>query len=186
MLFIYRYLVLSTHSMTFNINRATTSDIPVIKSMAEVVFRDTYSNILSSPQIDYMMEWMYSSESLAKQFGNGHRFFIAYANDIPCGYMSIKDETASNESITLFHLHKLYVMPDFQGHRIGKALFEKAFKYAKENRTGSKALLELNVNRFNTALGFYLKRGMKITKEGDFPIGNGYFMNDYIMSMEID
>ena len=26
---------------------------------------------------------------------------------------------------------------------------------------------------------------LNIVKEGDFPIGNGYYMNDYIMSIEI-
>jgi hypothetical protein len=27
--------------------------------------------------------------------------------------------------------------------------------------------------------------GMTKVDEGDFPIGNGYYMNDYIMGMEI-
>jgi len=27
--------------------------------------------------------------------------------------------------------------------------------------------------------------GMKKLREGDFPIGNGYYMNDYIMGKEI-
>ena len=27
--------------------------------------------------------------------------------------------------------------------------------------------------------------GMRRLREGDFPIGNGYYMNDYIMGLEI-
>ena len=27
--------------------------------------------------------------------------------------------------------------------------------------------------------------GMRKLREGDFPIGNGYYMNDYIMGLEI-
>jgi ribosomal protein S18 acetylase RimI-like enzyme len=39
----------------------------------------------------------------------------------------------------------------------------------------------LNVNRNNKALGFYQKFGFVILREEDIDIGNGYFMNDYIM-----
>ncbi len=45
--------------------------------------------------------------------------------------------------------------------------------------------MELNVNRNNPALGFYEHMGMKKVREGDFPIGNGYYMNDYIMGLDI-
>ena len=46
--------------------------------------------------------------------------------------------------------------------------------------------MELNVNRNNKALGFYLHMGMKKASEGDFDIGNGFYMNDYIMSIDIE
>ena len=41
--------------------------------------------------------------------------------------------------------------------------------------------MELNVNRNNKALQFYQHMGMRKLREGDFPIGNGYYMNDYII-----
>lgn len=28
--------------------------------------------------------------------------------------------------------------------------------------------------------------GMKKVRQGDFPIGNGYYMNDYIMALRIE
>ena len=60
-----------------SITQATESDIHVIKSMADVVFRNTYSSILTAEQVEYMMEWMYSDKSLEKQFSDLHIFFIA-------------------------------------------------------------------------------------------------------------
>lgn len=45
--------------------------------------------------------------------------------------------------------------------------------------------MELNVNRHNRALHFYERMGMRKLREGDFPIGGGYWMNDYIMGLEI-
>ena len=76
-----------------SITQATESDIHVIKSMANVVFRNTYSSILTAEQVEYMMEWMYSDKSLEKQFSDLHSFFIAWCNGIPVGYMSIQKES---------------------------------------------------------------------------------------------
>ena len=50
---------------------------------------------------------------------------------------------------------------------------------------GRPALLELNVNRNNSAVGFYQHLGLKILRQGDFHIGNGFYMNDYIMGIDI-
>lgn len=54
----------------------------------------------------------------------------------------------------------------------------------QENDT-AKLTPTLNVNRNNKALHFYEHKGMKKLREGDFPIGNGYYMNDYIMGLEL-
>lgn len=47
------------------------------------------------------------------------------------------------------------------------------------------AAWSLNVNRNNRALHFYERMGMRKLREGDFPIGDGYYMNDYIMGLDI-
>ncbi|HCN52888.1 MAG TPA: hypothetical protein DIS88_03510 [Prevotella sp.] len=41
----------------------------------------------------------------------------------------------------------------------------------------------LHVNRCNKAKTFY--DGMKVSKQGDYDIGNGYFMNNYMMEKVI-
>ena len=171
--------------MEIEITQATADDIPVIESMAGIAFRHTYRDILSTEQIEYMMDWMYSAASLEKQLLNGHRFFIARYGNTTCGYMSIQKERVDESTVTIYHLHKLYVMPAHQGKGIGESLFDHVCMYATEEKDTPKARIELNVNRFNKAIGFYLKKGMKIAHEGDFPIGSGYYMNDYIMSIEL-
>ena len=75
-------------------------------------------------------------------------------------------------------------MPAFQKGGYGKQLFNAAIRWIKKVHP-SPCKMELNVNRHNPALGFYEHLGMKKVREGDFDIGNGYFMNDYIMAMEI-
>lgn len=164
----------------FSIRKATTNDIPLIHEMAWVVFPHTYKEILTPEQIDYMMEWMYSEDSLHKQMEkDGHIYYLAFKEDEPAGYLSIQPEGEH-----VFHLQKIYVLPSFQGMKLGKQLFEQAIKAIKELHPAP-CQMRLNVNRQNKALAFYERMGMVNVDEGDFPIGNGYYMNDFIMGMDI-
>ena len=164
----------------FEIRKAFVEDISVIRLLASVVFPDTYKEILSTEQLEYMMDWMYSTESLNRQMTeDGHIYYLAYQADEPVGYLSIQPEGEH-----IFHLQKIYVLPAFQGKGLGKLLFEQAIRAIKELHPFP-CQMRLNVNRQNKALTFYLKMGMTKVDEGDFPIGNGYYMNDYIMGLNI-
>ena len=156
-----------------------------IHDMAEIVFRETYRNILSAEQIDYMMDWMYSPSSLKRQMEEGHAYYIAWSDDRACAYVSIQREGLSDDGYELFHLQKIYILPSHQGCGLGRQLFDTAVSHARSESKGMKARIELNVNRKNPAVGFYKNLGMEICREGDFHIGEGYYMNDYIMGIDI-
>ena len=66
----------------------------------------------------------------------------------------------------------------------GALLFRSAVAYVR-SVCPEPCRMELNVNRHNRALHFYERMGMRKLREGDFPIGGGYWMNDYIMGLEI-
>ena len=164
----------------FYIRKATTADIPLINNLAKQVFPETYKNILSQEQIDFMMDWMYSPESLRKQMEEeGHTYYIAYVECEAAGYVSIQPLV-----IYLFELQKIYVLPYYQKYHLGRQLFEQAVKAIRELHP-EPCLMELRVNRHNPALGFYEHMGMKKLREDDCHIGNGYYMNDYIMGLDI-
>ncbi|MDO5322285.1 MAG: GNAT family N-acetyltransferase [Bacteroidia bacterium] len=160
------------------IRQAGIQDIPAIRVMADVVFRRTYKEILSPEQMEYMMDMMYSEESLQRQLEEGV-FFI----DEGRGYASARPDGAADDGTPRYHLEKLYVMPEAQKTGLGKQLFETVCDWVKSHE--ATALLELNVNRYNPSLGFYEHLGMTRARSGDFPIGNGYYMNDYIMAIEL-
>ena len=164
----------------FKIRKATLEDIEMINRLAWIVFPHTYKEILSPEQMEYMMDWMYSPENLHKQMTeDGHIYYLAFEGDEPAGYLSIQPEGEHT-----YHLQKIYVLPSFQGKKLGKLLFEQAIKAIKELHP-EPCQMRLNVNRQNKALTFYEKMGMKKVDEGDFHIGNGYYMNDYIMELDI-
>ena len=163
----------------FEIRKATKDDCPQIRQLAEQIFPATYKEIISQEQIDFMMDWMYSISNLNKQMDDGHIYFLAYREPAPVGYVSVEQQNKD-----LFHLQKIYVLGSEQGTGCGKFLFTEAVKYIKTVHPAP-CTMELNVNRENRAIRFYEHMGMHKARQGDFSIGNGYFMNDYIMSMEL-
>lgn len=171
--------------MDIDIRLAGTNDLQTIHEMAEVVFRETYKTILSPEQMDYMMEWMYSIANLEGQVASGHVYYIALADDEPMGYVSVRKDCVDADGTQVWHLEKIYVMPSAQGKGLGLRLLETAKQHVRDNKSGLKARIELNVNRNNPAVGFYRRQGLSILRQGDFPIGNGFYMNDYIMGIDV-
>lgn len=163
---------------SFSIKPATTADIPTIIAIQEQTWEATYSEILTSEQIDYMFEKIYSPESLERQFTvEQHSFLILLNDGKPEGFASVSEEGREK-----FKLHKIYVLPSTQGTGAGKYLLAAVENYVKS--AGGKKL-GLNVNRYNKAKGFYEKMGFAVTGEEDIPIGP-YWMNDYVLEKELN
>lgn len=158
------------------IRKAEIDDCGLIRQLASRVWEPTYGTILSEEQLDYMFDWMYSTDSLQRQMESGHVFFIITKGEEPAGYISIEKEGEGR-----YHLQKIYILPEYQGFGLGRELLKKAEEYVRSEQPEGLLVLVLNVNRSNPARFFYEKMGFSIESEGDFDIGNGFFMNDYIM-----
>jgi GNAT superfamily N-acetyltransferase len=165
---------------------ATLSDRALIRSISERTWPSTYGHIISQEQIDFMLEWMYSDASLEKQMNTGCSFYIANLNGDDVGFCSVSPEEEENNSTEKVagakphKLNKLYVLPIAQGTGVGKALLNKSIDVAKASGSSS---LFLQVNKQNDAYTFYLKHGFVKEQEFKFDIGNGFFMDDYVMRL---
>lgn len=160
-------------SDTLTIRKAGLPDIAVIQSIAYETWPVAYGDILTKGQLDYMLEKMYSETALQSQMGNGHQFFLAIKDNRSLGFASV-----SEENYETFKLNKLYVLPQIQKTGAGKALLDTVIIHAK-SKNGKR--LQLQVNRHNAAKNFYVNQGFVIIEEADLDIGNGFFMNDFIM-----
>ena len=157
------------------IRPATLEDRALIRSISERTWPSTYGHIISQKQIDFMLDWMYSDESLADQFEKGHQFFIAQLSGEDIGFCSVsKNDEAKGDH----KLNKLYILPNIQKSGAGTALLNKAIEIAK---TSGSTSLFLQVNKHNNAYEFYLKKGFIKESEFKFDIGNGFYMDDYVM-----
>src|SRR6478735_2016991 len=159
------------------IRKASPADINDIRRIAHATWPSAYGELLAKEQLDYMLGLMYSETSLQEQMNKGHQFFMAQLDKQSFGFASVSAEGDGS-----FKLNKLYVTPITQKTGAGKALLDEVISYAKQNN-GSRLFLQ--VKRENNAKGFYEKHGFVITGELDLDIGNGYFMNDYIMELSL-
>ena len=149
---------------------------PIIQDIAYKTWQVTYSPILSPEQMTYMLEWMYSVDSICEQVDvKGHYFIMARLNNLFVGFASYE---LNYQDSAKTRIHKIYVLPDMQGAGVGKALMDVISEAAIKVQNTK---LNLNVNRFNKSLIFYQKIGFEIVAEEDIDIGRGYLMEDYIM-----
>jgi diamine N-acetyltransferase len=160
------------------ITTANLSDVCVINRLAHKIWWHTYGDFISTQQITFMLNEMYSEASLQNQLQQGHTFkLISFENNF-CGFASY----CKTSKIGLFKIAKLYIHQNYQGLGLGKALI-----YTIENEV--KALgataIQLNVNRENKAQYFYLKMGYKIFDSVNICYHN-FILNDYVMHKQLN
>ncbi len=157
--------------MNITFRKANTSDSSLIISLAGKIWNEHYPSIISQKQIDYMLADKYSNTAIKSGMQKGEKFFLCFCDNVPLGYASI--ERCQN----YYYLHKFYI--DVSSHRkgIGMAFFSYLLNQIDETKE-----IRLQVNRKNfKAVNFYFKMGFIIGNVGDFAIGGGYFMNDFVM-----
>lgn len=163
--------------MTFSV--ATNSQLEIIQDLAKAIWPDAYGAILSQEQLEYMMEMMYSLDSLENQLKNNIVFLLAKEENDFIGFASYELNFQNSNKTKI---HKLYILPTIQGKGVGKNLILHIQEIAKKN---SNAALILNVNKYNKAKDFYLHNQFEIADSLVVDIGNGYVMDDFVMVKKI-
>ena len=166
------------HDPVFTIRNATVLDIPLIRTLAKQIWPDAYREILSQQQINYMMNYIYGEAALKRQMASGHQFIIIYNIAIPVGFISFNEVEPG-----IYKLQKIYILANQQGRGTGKFAVGQVIAAIKPK--GAKALL-LNVNKYNKAIGFYEKLGFVTISDEKIDIGQGYFMDDYVMEKKLE
>lgn len=163
-----------------SIRDAAIPDIELIRQLAEQTWWPTYTPLLTHEQVRYMLDTIYSAETLERVMKDGSQHFIILYDDRgPQGFASYGLRSGETN---VFKLHKLYVLPDNQGKGYGRSLIEEVKRRIRRQNSHT---LDLNVNRFNPAKSFYEKLGFRIIREEDISIGP-YWMNDYVMRLVIN
>lgn len=164
----------------FSIRTADNNDCYLINELASRVWGNTYGEILTKDQLEYMFEMMYAPENIEKQITElHHQYFIVYKDNVPSGYLSIEQKD-NNTHI----FQKIYALPETQGTGMGRYMIEQGVAYLKGIHKPPFSII-LYVNRDNKALGFYKHMGFEVIDTRDHHIGGDYYMNDYIMELAV-
>lgn len=153
---------------------ATAKDVSIIRAIAQECWPMAYRGIISEEQIIYMLEEMYSEASLVQQMNEGCEFLLCETNNQITGFASYSLLENGNSK-----LHKLYLLSSEKGKGHGKLLLEEVMHRAKTR--GAKKI-ELQVNKQNPSKEFYRLMGFEIKEELVLNIGNGFVMDDYVLT----
>ena len=153
------------------IRSADYKDINLIQKLAREIWFAHYTSILSITQIEYMLNWMYSTKTIEEELQNGAIWEIAALDSEPVGFIAfLPDKDA-------IHLKKLYFKPEVHGKGFGQEALAHVINCA---RTLQIPKVVLSVNKKNEkAIKAYEKAGFTRTKSKVDHIGNGYVMDDY-------
>jgi ribosomal protein S18 acetylase RimI-like enzyme len=106
-------------------------------------------------------------------------FEILWLGKKPVGYCSYSLTSNPGE----VKLEQLYLLEECRGKGLGSLMLCHVEAEAQKKNAG---LLMLQVNKRNeNSIAIYRKVGFQIREEAIFDIGNGYFMDDYVMEKRI-
>src|ERR1051326_209412 len=140
-----------------------------IQSLAGVIWRACYPEIITREQIDYMLAWMYSPETLRDEIrSQGICYERLLAGSELIGFSAY----GPTEQRDAYKLHKLYLHPAWQGRGLGSQLLRHCEDAARISDAGR---LLLNVNKRNErAIAVYRRNGFDVIESVTVDIGGGF------------
>jgi len=158
----------------------TDSDIEPLIGLARDIWYRHYPDIISVEQIEYMLAQRYGAELIRAQIASGAAWWDKLELDAALVAFSACERGSKPDEMKL---DKLYVGYGLRGQGLGSLLIRNAENRARA--AGCTRLL-LQVNKNNTsAIAAYRRNGFAVEREAKFDIGNGFYMDDYVMVKEV-
>ena len=154
------------------------SEIHEIANLAEEIWHQHFTPIIGEAQVNYMVEKFQSYPALREQIGqDGYEYYQLFSSHTFAVSVGIHPEAES-----LF-LSKLYIKKECRGQHLATEALHFLVDLCKD-RGLNKIWLTCNKHNENT-LAVYDHLGFVITDEQVADIGNGFVMDDFILTLEI-
>ncbi len=164
------------HTLSFYPVKAE-KDIQLLCTMAQEIWHEHFTPILGVAQVDYMVEKFQSPPAITEQLEKGYLYYLLLLEGSPIGYTGIHPEEDA-----LF-LSKLYLKKSFRGKGYARQAMNFLESFGKKRGLSK---IWLTVNRYNTGtIAAYKAMGLKTVREEKADIGEGFFMDDYIMEKSL-
>ncbi len=156
----------------FKIKTAQKDDLPLLQKLAREIWIAHYTAILSTDQIEYMLNLMYSESTIEQEINCGVIWKLITTDEIPVGFISYSPSESD------LKLNKLYILPGYHGQGFGQTAITHVIDYAARHNI-PKVYLTVNKKNYK-AIKAYEKAGFLCTSSEVTDIGNGFVMDDFI------
>jgi ribosomal protein S18 acetylase RimI-like enzyme len=153
--------------------------ISAVAMLADTIWNQHFVSIIGREQVDYMLKKFQSAEAIQCQIDSGYEYYVASQHDQFVAYLALVPDNGKVKVM----LSKVYVLQEARGEGVGAQLLEFAKQRSLDLGAG---VLWLTVNRDNEpSIGWYKRKGFIVTREAKADIGNGFYMDDFIMEYEL-
>lgn len=152
--------------------KANPSDAAELAVIADEIWHQHFTGIISEGQIDYMLEKFQCEPVMKEQMSHGYEYYFFCIDGKNQGYFAVQQQED-----TLF-LSKIYLRKSFRGNGYARKAFEVIEKIIDERKL-KKLWLTVNIHN-NDTIAVYKALGMEIARTQKADIGCGYVMDDYI------
>lgn len=172
--------------MKIKITRATLKETIALGKLCKETFKDSFGHTCSLSDMDDFITKFFSKEILSKELADPNDYyFVAYLDQIPVGYVRLKEEYDVFPYIKKYkamELKRIYVQRDHQSNKIGAKLIQFAINFAQNNNY---EVIWLGVWEHNSrAISFYKKWGFENTNYSHkFYIGNSESLDVLYMKL---
>jgi len=154
----------------------------VLRELAGTIWRQHYTRIITTAQIDYMLADRFSDEALREHIQAADRWLkVLRVSGTPVGYCGYElASVGGDEGVSAaMKLGQLYVLETHRGMGLGRFMLGHVEQRALERE---REKIWLQVNKKNAgAIAFYRAAGFEVVREAVFDIGSGYVMDDFLM-----
>ena len=162
------------------------TEIKVLQEMAQATFLNTYGADNTPANMEKYLADHFSLKRLSSELENPEsRFYFAEMEGKIVGYMKVNTGKAQTEFKleNALEMERIYVLPEFQGRKVGQQLYFKALEVAK---SFDLERLWLGVWEENpNAVKFYEKMGFRPFGKHIFKLGEDQ-QTDIMMKVELD
>ncbi len=147
--------------------------------LAHTIWREHYAGLLSSDQIEYMLERFQSAAAIKEADAQGCEYYLIRVLGLNIGYAALQPDHPQGK---LF-LSKAYLLKDYRGKGYFSSVIREACEMARAMRLKNIWLTVAKNNRSSIAV--YEHLGFIHTEDICTDIGGGFVMDDYIMELTV-
>lgn len=140
------------------IRKVMCEEIETLSALATRTFSDTFARHNTPEDMQVYISSAFSIEQLGNELASpNYETYFVLVDEMPTGYIQLNFNSTEKglEDFSTIEISRLYVLPEFFDHKLGKALMEKAIAIAEERQAD---YLWLGVWEHNyRAIDFYKK-----------------------------